>query len=382
MDGKVKILLVGAGGYGHMYVNAILDELYKSEDYPIEAVGVIDPVHTSPSYIRMVEAGVPEYDDMEQFYKDNTADLCIISTPISLHKEQVICALRHGSNVLCEKPAAGCVQDIKDMIEARKQAGKFVSVGFQLSYSQPVLDLKKDIINGVWGKPVLIKSITMFPRSYKYFGRSGWVGKKYSRNGVAIMDSIANNAAAHALHNVFFILGKELNRADMPVSCDCHLYRANDIETYDGVSAVFKTESGADILYYAAHPVEHTFGPAFEFIFENGKITLGIDNKNVVGVFSDGTVKDYGNVGGHLAKLFSAVDTVLGRGDKIYCGLETVLPHATAVEMLDREMEKGNVMRFGGSDVKTVKMKDEDGIIIKGLEEKFLQGFKDGVFVK
>lgn len=379
MSGRVKILLVGAGGYGHIYVDALLGEM---QSYPIDLVGVIDPLHSNPSYIKMVEAGVPEYDSLESFYRNDTADLCIISTPISLHKIQTVYALSHGSNVLCEKPAAGCTEDVRVMIEAQKQSGKFASVGFQLSYSEAVLNLKKDIQSGVWGKPILFKSITLFPRTYAYFNR-GWAGKKYSSNGTAIMDSIANNGAAHSLHNMFFLLGDEMDTAAMPISCDCCLYRANDIETFDAAAARFETSCGTDVLYYAAHSIKHNFGPAFELICDNGTISFGVDNKNVVGVFKDGTVKDYGEAGEHIVKLRYAIETLLSGENKIYCNLETSMPHAIAVEMLGSEIDAGRVITPSAQSLEIVEMKkNENGVIIKGLEEKFREGFKRGILLK
>ena len=70
-----KILLVGAGGYAHVYLNFLLD----NEDKSIVLEGVVEKyLDTCPSKDELIAHGIPIYTDMESFYAEHTADLAII----------------------------------------------------------------------------------------------------------------------------------------------------------------------------------------------------------------------------------------------------------------------------------------------------------------
>jgi predicted dehydrogenase len=92
------------------------------------------------------------------------------------------------------------------MIKARDQANKFVSIGYQLSFSEEIQNLKRDIRSGIFGKPKRFKS----PRSENYYSR-GWAGKMKDNQGNIVMDSVSNNATSHQIHNMFYVLGNAID---------------------------------------------------------------------------------------------------------------------------------------------------------------------------
>ena len=47
------------------------------------------------------------------------------------------------------------------------------------------------------------------------------------------MDSIVTNAASHYLHNLFFLRGDDLGKAQESETVEAELYRAKAIETFD-----------------------------------------------------------------------------------------------------------------------------------------------------
>ena len=81
---KVNVALVGAGGYGNFYLNALLNE---GEQHGAGLVGVIDPtiddLATHPSFSnRSMKEMPPLYPDLASFYKNHAADLVIIAAPL------------------------------------------------------------------------------------------------------------------------------------------------------------------------------------------------------------------------------------------------------------------------------------------------------------
>src|SRR5665647_117886 len=174
MEKKVSILLVGIGGYGNLYVNELLDH---GDEHNVEIAGIVDPFPQGcKRFNDLQQADIPMYRLMEEFYQINKADLAIVSSPIHYHCEQVCIALSNGSNVLCEKPISATPVEAMKMLEMQKRTGKIVGIGYQWSYSKAMLDLKKDILKGVFGKPVRLKTLVLWPRDKKYFAR-GWAGK-------------------------------------------------------------------------------------------------------------------------------------------------------------------------------------------------------------
>ena len=226
----MKILLVGAGGYGTGYVK----ELLKNTDPSVKFEGIVEPYFDRCAMKEeILAANIPVYNTMADFYNDHIADLAIISTPTFLHREQSIFALSHGSYVLCEKPISPTVADAKAMLEAEKKYNKWIAIGYQWSFSDAMQSLKRDILDGVLGSPVSFKTAISWPRNRDYYNRgSGW-GGKISKDGVMILDSIASNACAHYLHNMFFVLGSTMETSAGVDSFQAECMRANDIENFD-----------------------------------------------------------------------------------------------------------------------------------------------------
>ena len=137
MGKKVKIALVGLGGYAGVY----LDYMERHIDpQTFDFVGLIDPyAKKAPRYPRFQALNVPEYGVLEDFYKDNSADLVVVSTPVKFHKPHSITAMANGSHVLCEKPLVPIIQDALELKQAREKYNKLFGVGFQMSFSKPIL---------------------------------------------------------------------------------------------------------------------------------------------------------------------------------------------------------------------------------------------------
>ncbi|MFW5985524.1 MAG: Gfo/Idh/MocA family protein [Halanaerobiaceae bacterium] len=330
---KVSVLLVGIGGFGKSY----LRELLAHEEKNFEIVGAVDPAAEQTKYYSdLKERGVSFYNDVEAFYADKGADLVVISSPIQYHCPQSTYALSQGSNVLCEKPLAAVVQDGLKMKKVRDEAEGFLDIGYQWSHSKAILDLKRDIMKGVFGQPRRAKTIILWPRDLYYYNRSSWAGKIKDDNGEWILDSVANNATAHYLHNLFFVLGEEINKSQYPGSLVAELYRANDIENYDTSVARIITENNVELLYYASHAVKEKYDPAFCFEFEKGKVVYGEleegEPEKITAIFNDGSKKSYGDPEvNRKRKLWLALEATEKGEDFVYCGPEAALPHTISI---------------------------------------------------
>ncbi len=371
---SISILLVGIGGYASTYVNPLLNGV--REDCVI--VGCADPFPQScPRLAEIKERGIPVFADMKEFFDAGlTADLAVITTPIHLHAEQMKLALAHGCHVLCEKPLCGDIRDIPGMIEARDAAGKYVGIGYQWSHSEAILALKADILAGMYGKPKLLKTLVLWPRNFAYYKRGcGWAGKIKNDDGALILDSVANNATAHYLHNILFVLGDKMDTAAEPTEIKAVLRRANSIENYDTCALEMTFANGARGLYLVTHASEMTQDPIFDYEFENGHILFedGEGKKTIRGVLADGTEKIYGNpFDNQVNKLWRAADAVLDPTVKPVCGIETATPHTNTIA----RMQESGVENFAADQIKL--REDESGVYVPGLGEALRRCYDAG----
>ncbi len=370
MKDKVKILLVGIGGYGAGYLNALLDT--KDERYVIE--GLVEPYpNSSARYPEAKERGIPLYNTMTEFYAEHDADLAVISTPIHFHTPMIIEALENGSNVLCEKPLCGDDKDIDKLIAARDKAGKFVSIGYQLSHSKAVLDFKRDILAGDFGKPEMLKTLVLWPRDHAYYGRGiGWAGKMLSKDGAVIRDSVANNATAHYLFNMFYVLGPTIDSALMPVKIETVANKANNIESFDSAEIYATFEDGSQAIYLGTHAVTKTRGPEFIYRFEKGTAHLSTYNgKNQIHAFmNDGTVREYGSpFDDSIHKLFVAADAILDGKPNVTCGIEAAAVQTRIIAAVHEQHPE--IKRFPDALVAEYDNGQKVFTYCKGLQEKY-----------
>ena len=326
----VKVLLCGMGGYGENYVKEYLTRDVVSS----YLIAIADPfAERSPLYEDVTKKGIAIFRSPEEFYENQSAELCIISSPIHTHFPYVMTALEHGSNVLTEKPVCFKPEQFDLMEKKSRETGLFVAVGYQMCFAKDVLALKADILKGIYGKPLRMKTIRLMRRNDIYYNRSSWAGA-LSCNGEPVYDSPFTNACAHQFQTMVFLLGPAMDESETVVSCRGIMARIRpSITNCDTVELEFKTKDGVELLYYSSHAVDDTrVGPLSEYEFENGTVYETADG--FVGRLKDGTVLDYSGIdrGERLEKLYESVRCVIDHRNPV-CTLKTSRTHTDAVLM-------------------------------------------------
>jgi len=370
---KVSLLLVGISGYGHSYLKEIFSE--KNQSAYLAGVVDINPKR-SDFYDEIVDKNIPIYNSLEAFYQEKQADLAIISTPIHLHKEQACYAMNHGSNVLCEKPMTANPEDIQEMINVRDQTGKFMAIGFNWSFAPSTQQLKKDILNGKFGKAKRLKSLVLWPRNEEYYNRSAWAGKEYSPDGKMIFDSVANNATAHFLHHLLYLTGDSIEKSADIDHVTAELYKANNIETFDTCAVHIQTKSDIEVLFMASHAVNENRRPHFVLEFEHATITYDPDHgtNEMVAVMNDGSKIVYEDPEvNRNAKLHVCTEAVLQGNHDILCGVEAATQHVQSIYAMHQSVP--NVPKFPSE----ITNRDESQKLnwIEGLEDTLVECYED-----
>lgn len=317
---ELRAVLFGTGGYAANYLEAFK----KPRREHVRLVGAVDP------FARDFSA-CPLYADAETMLRETQPHIAIVATPIQFHTEQAELAFAHGCHVVLEKPIAATAETARSLLRARDRAGKLLNVDYQLCYDPAIRAVKADADAGLFGAPVSLRVLVLWPRDRAYFQRgSGWAGKRYDPQGRPIFDSVLNNATAHYLMNMLFITGAPAE------NIQCATFRANPVETYD--TAVMKgTSAGADIFIAVSHalaPAEK-MGPVLEYRFEQATVRwvrMNGQSTSLTAAFADGSVKDYGPVDEpYMENLWNMVDAIR-EGKPLLCTGETALLQTLAVE--------------------------------------------------
>ena len=230
MTAPVSVVMVGIGGYGVAY----LDALRRLPSGAVELRGAVDP---SPERAGIVEelAGcrVPVLPSLDAFFEAGVgADLAVIASPIHHHVPQSVTALAHGCHVLCEKPLGATIQETRELAAARDASDGWVRIGYQWSYSEGILALKR------WGS--------------------------LRRPGSA-------HALAHFLHNLLYLLGPTTESSAALARVTAEACRANPIESYDTAACRACTPDGVELLFYGSHASRDSWGPRFDLEFEEAR---------------------------------------------------------------------------------------------------------------
>lgn len=365
---KVKVLLVGIGGYGENYIKEFLEKDIENA----ELFGIADPfLFKSPYADKIKEKNIRTSSSPEEFYlKYGKVDLTVISSPIHTHYRYIVSAFENGSNVLVEKPVVISLSLMDDLIKREKESGLFALVGYQMSYQRDLMALKKDVMSGIFGKPLRMKSMRLMRRGSSYYKRNGWAGK-LNCHGMNIFDSPLSNACAHQVQTMLYLLSSDAEPSVDVSSVEGFLYKGKpDIENFDAASIIINTAIGVPLYYYTAHSIKEVkIGPISEYEFENA--TVFDEGGSFKAVFKDGSVKDYSAIdkGDRLQKLYDAIDA--SRGSEIRpCTLKSTLSHIKTVILTE------SLPVYLRYDAEKIEENGDVFYAIPGLEKSFKEMYE------
>lgn len=361
----VKFGLVGLGGYA----GAILRLLTTTEaDDPadVKLVACFEPdTKTHADAIAELDArGVTICSSLDELLA-LPIDAVWLPVPIQLHKPFTVQALEAGKAVICEKPAAGCVDDVDAMIAARDKAGLPAAIGFQSMYDSATLATKRELLKGTIGK---IQHATMWgswPRSFTYFNRADWAGS-FKRNGEWVMDSPLNNAMAHYVNLPLFLLGtSEESSADIK-QVQSELYRTYPIENFDTACVRLTLGNDADLTLYATHAGGEQSGPHILVQGDKGRMTWSMGQPTTFEPTGGEafTVKPDADMRRSMA--IQVADFIRGRPhpDRAIATLETARAQVLALNVAS---EASPVYDIDPAKVSKQHRDDQEWLVVEGL---------------
>lgn len=130
----------------HFKLAAMMDVIFEGQ--PENRKKVIDKFHIPDKKI---------YGSYDAFLNDPDIEAVLLSTPVPLHCDLTLKALKAGKHVFCEKPLGLNTAEAKKMVRAAKTAGLKLGVAFHLRFHVMHQKAKDLIDKGALGRINLIR---------------------------------------------------------------------------------------------------------------------------------------------------------------------------------------------------------------------------------
>jgi predicted dehydrogenase len=226
MDKRLRVGVAGTGvGRNHVRAFQSLPDQYE----------VVVLCGTKEAKTRDIAAqlGVPRFStDINELYRMNDLDVIDLCTPSHQHVEQIQQVLAAGKHVICEKPVAGSLKDMDDLMRVEAAAEKRVMPIFQYRFGRGLQKLKFLVEEGVAGRAYLTTVETAWRRRADYYAT--WHGRWDTEMGGPLV-----TLAVHAHDVLTYIVGP----ARRVLAHTATL--VNPIETEDCVSASLEMADGS-----------------------------------------------------------------------------------------------------------------------------------------
>src|SRR4051812_14054935 len=133
----INAAIVGLGRWG----KNLVDSVQGKSDYLQFTHGVVRTLSTSREYA--ARHAIELSTDFDRILSDKRIHAVVLTTPHTLHTEQIIAAAHAGKAVFCEKPLALRKADAERAIEVCRRAGVVLGLGHNKRFWPSMQDVKR-----------------------------------------------------------------------------------------------------------------------------------------------------------------------------------------------------------------------------------------------
>ena len=163
----IKVGIIGCGGIAN---GKHMPSLKKVADCEMVAFCDIVPEKAEKAVKDFGAEGAKAYTDYKELLADPDIDVVHVCTPNRSHSFITVDALHAGKHVMCEKPMAINSAEAKKMLDAAKETGKKLSIGYQNRFRDESLYLKKEAEDGTFGDIYYAKATALRRRAVPTWG--------------------------------------------------------------------------------------------------------------------------------------------------------------------------------------------------------------------
>ena len=164
---KLKVGIIGCGGIANGKHMPSLAKVAEAE-----MVAFCDIIEDKAK-AAATKYGTPDakvYTDYKELLKDKSIDVVHVCTPNRSHSFITVDALHAGKHVMCEKPMAINSAEAKKMLDAAKETGKKLTIGYQGRQRADSQTLKQIVERGDLGDIYYAKALAIRRRAVPNWG--------------------------------------------------------------------------------------------------------------------------------------------------------------------------------------------------------------------
>ncbi|MDB2315821.1 Gfo/Idh/MocA family oxidoreductase [Luminiphilus sp.] len=145
---------------------------------------------------------VPAYTDMHEMMTTESIDVVVVLTESGMHAQHVVELAPYGASIVVEKPMALTLDDADAMIDACDNYGVRLFVVKQNRFNVPVVQLRKALDDGRFGRLIMGTIRVRWCRPQSYYDQDAWRGTWAMDGGVL------TNQASHHVDLLEWMMGE------------------------------------------------------------------------------------------------------------------------------------------------------------------------------
>ena len=197
---KIRVGFIGCGGNASGHIGRVLD-IPEAE---VVALCDVDQASLQRAKERHAQAAeLPEFTHYQEMLERVELDAVEISTPHTLHFEQIMAALDKGLHVLTEKPMVCTVDHARQVIAKAEETGKVVMISYQRHLQAQYRYVRNQIAAGELGD---IQFISALQDQKWYQGTIGLWRQQMALSGGGQL----NDSGSHLLDIALWMTGLEV----------------------------------------------------------------------------------------------------------------------------------------------------------------------------
>ena len=189
----IRVAIVGTGNIANAHIQAYLQ--FPERCHIAYLVDIVPEKARRMREKYGLDAEV--FDNHQALLPLRDIDLVDVCTPPYVHAQISINCLRSGKNVVCEKPMAASLEECDQMLRARDESGKKLSIIAQNRFRQPISNLKALLDSGLAGTVRCAQVDSFWWRGHCYYDL-WWRGTWEKEGGGCTLN--------HAVHHIDMLL--------------------------------------------------------------------------------------------------------------------------------------------------------------------------------
>ena len=240
---KLGVALVGLGSYS---TYQLAPSLLETEHCQLTGIvtGTPSKAEAWAKKYSIPQANIYNYENFDAIVNNDDIDIVYVVLPNSMHADFCIRAAKAGKHVICEKPMAVSVKECDDIINACKEAGVKLSVGYRLHAEPYTQEVKKMIAEKTFGE---VRYVTADAAYFSDSYPDQWRLNKALSGGGALV-----NMGVYAIQSAIYGSGQN------PISVSAQEFSTRPEyfkDTDETITAQFQFPNGAVGNIFTSHNV-------------------------------------------------------------------------------------------------------------------------------